>query len=575
MLLAVGAVAACAGAVVHLTGALGSAEQAAYDARVQLRHPPAPKDVLVVAIDDETFARLGARWPFRRSLHARAIDRLHEAGAGEIVYDVQFTEPTRPAEDLALFDAIGRAGGAVLATSQIDRGRTRVLGGDANLARIHARAAASTLPVGTGGRLSAVPYAVDGLETLAVATVERVTGRALSSTAFPRAGALIDYRGGPGTFPALSFADLVQGRFDPRLVRGKIVVVGATAPSLQDVHATPASGRELVSGPEVQANAIWTALHGLPLRDAPPILDLALIVLLGLVAPLARLRLGILPAALVVFAAVAGYLLAAQAAFQAGTVLAVVPPLIALGLGGLGTVIASHLGESRARRREARDRAVLEELVRERTRDLHQSQLEVVQRLGQAAESRDEATGHHIERIGEVCRRIGLALGMSADEAELLRHASAMHDVGKIGIPDRILLKPGPLDPDEWKVMKTHTTLGARILQGSSSPLLQMAEVIARTHHERWGGGGYPEGLRGEEIPLVGRICAIADAFDALVSERPYKDAWPARDAVAEIRRQRGAHFDPRVVDAFLELELGAYRDAGDIPGHRMEPVAA
>jgi putative two-component system response regulator len=143
---------------------------------------------------------------------------------------------------------------------------------------------------------------------------------------------------------------------------------------------------------------------------------------------------------------------------------------------------------------------------------------------------------------------------MDAAHARMLGHASAMHDVGKIGIPDRVLLKPGPLDEDEWEIMKSHTRKGAEILAGSTSPLVQMAEEIARTHHERWDGGGYPEGLEGEDIPLTGRICAICDVFDALISRRPYKEPWPRPSALDEIAAGSGTHFDPALVRAFLEM---------------------
>jgi putative two-component system response regulator len=152
------------------------------------------------------------------------------------------------------------------------------------------------------------------------------------------------------------------------------------------------------------------------------------------------------------------------------------------------------------------------------------------------------------------CERLGLAAGMPAAEAELLRHAAVLHDVGKIGVPDRVLLKEGPLDEDDWEIMREHTRMGASILAGSTSPLIQMAEVIARTHHERWDGGGYPAGLAGEEIPLVGRICAIADVFDALLSERSYKPRWTLAETLAELRMNAGRHFDPRLVELFLEL---------------------
>jgi response regulator RpfG family c-di-GMP phosphodiesterase len=191
--------------------------------------------------------------------------------------------------------------------------------------------------------------------------------------------------------------------------------------------------------------------------------------------------------------------------------------------------------------------------------ELMPEQIEVLERLAQAAEFRDAGTGAHVSRIGALAEQLALALGMSDDEAELLRHAAPLHDVGKVGIPDRILLKPGALEPDEWLVMQSHTLIGARILSGSDSRVVQLAEEIALTHHERWDGGGYPNRLRGEQIPLSGRICAVVDVFDALRSERPYKPAWSLADTLEELRRQRGRHFDPRVLDAFMAIvpELG------------------
>jgi putative two-component system response regulator len=143
---------------------------------------------------------------------------------------------------------------------------------------------------------------------------------------------------------------------------------------------------------------------------------------------------------------------------------------------------------------------------------------------------------------------------MAPADAELLRHASALHDVGKVGIPDDILTKPGPLTADEWTTMRTHTTIGGDILAGSASKLVQLSETIALTHHEHWDGGGYPVGLRGEEIPLAGRICAVCDVFDALLSARPYKDPWPFDRAIAEIERLSGTKFDPGLVAAFLPI---------------------
>ena len=164
-------------------------------------------------------------------------------------------------------------------------------------------------------------------------------------------------------------------------------------------------------------------------------------------------------------------------------------------------------------------------------------------------------------------------LGLSADESEMVLYAAPLHDIGKIGIPDRILLKEGPLDPDEWEVMKTHATTGANLLSGGRSALVQMAELIALTHHERWDGSGYPLGLKGEQIPLVSRICAVCDAFDAMVTDRPYQAAIPVADALAEIARESGRHFDPQVADAAQEMlpllrALPEGADAPPAPGH-------
>jgi putative two-component system response regulator len=194
---------------------------------------------------------------------------------------------------------------------------------------------------------------------------------------------------------------------------------------------------------------------------------------------------------------------------------------------------------------------VLEDKVRERTADLERAQLEALERLALAAEFRDDETGQHTQRVGVRSAMLAKAMGLSPDLVEQIRRAAPLHDVGKIGIPDAILRKPGKLTPEEFELMKTHTTIGAKILSGSGSPLLQMAEEIALTHHERWDGTGY-SGLAGERIPLSGRIVALADVFDALTNDRIYRQAVPLEEALAEIERQRERHFDPRMVDAFL-----------------------
>ncbi len=196
----------------------------------------------------------------------------------------------------------------------------------------------------------------------------------------------------------------------------------------------------------------------------------------------------------------------------------------------------------------------LEGKVQRRTLELYEATEDCLWRLARASEYRDDDTGEHTIRVGVVSSRIASELGIGADEVDMIRRAAPLHDIGKIGIPDSILLKPGKLTAEEFAVMRSHVKIGASLLAGSSSKLMLMAEKIALTHHEKWDGSGYAMGLKGDEIPLPGRIVAVADVYDALIHDRPYKQAWPAEKAVAEIEAQSGAHFDPAVVDAFLKV---------------------
>lgn len=204
----------------------------------------------------------------------------------------------------------------------------------------------------------------------------------------------------------------------------------------------------------------------------------------------------------------------------------------------------------------------LESLVQERTAELNKARFEILHRLGCAGEYRDNETGLHVARVCHYSRIIGLASGLPESEAELLYHAAALHDIGKIGIPDSILFKPGKLDDEEWKIMRTHCEIGQKIIGKEMNSLLEASSIVALIHHERWDGTGYPRGLKGNDIPLFGRIVAVVDVFDALTSERPYKRAWPVPEAVEEIVRCRGQHFDPQIIDSFMAVipELAAVR---------------
>ena len=182
--------------------------------------------------------------------------------------------------------------------------------------------------------------------------------------------------------------------------------------------------------------------------------------------------------------------------------------------------------------------------------------VELIERLSVVGEHRDDLTGGHARRIGTYARRVGRTLGLDPEACERLELAATLHDLGKVGIPDAILNKAGDLTPAERAEMETHVAIGARMLDGGTHPLIRTAHVVALTHHENWNGTGYPQGLCGEDIPLVGRIVAVCDVYDALVTARPYKNAWPVEDALAEIRRLSGSKFDPAVVSAFLACDL-------------------
>lgn len=287
--------------------------------------------------------------------------------------------------------------------------------------------------------------------------------------------------------------------------------------------------------------------------------------------------------AAVLWVAPAGLLISAGAiaALLSGPSVPVSAVLIAL-LCGVSGLLGWLIGEQR--------RASLEGEIESRTSDLKRAlseleiaQAETVRRLSMAVEFRDEDTGAHIERIGRFSALLATQLGMDPEFCERISHAAPLHDVGKVAIPDAILLKPGPLTEQERSIVETHTEEGHRLLRGSSSSILDLAASIALSHHEKWDGGGYPRGLSREDIPIEGRIVAIADVFDALTSDRVYRLAFSMQEAVGMMVAQRGRHFDPTLLDAFLEVlcrtgpEARAKRDVaqGELVGEVFQRYAA
>jgi adenylate cyclase len=343
--------------VLYAVDAFRDTELDLVDARFSVRGELGPpKDIVYVAIDDRTFNELQTRFPFPRSFHGQVIDQLSRDGAQAIAYDVQFTEPTKRSQDTALIGAVDRAISVVLAATEVDeRGRSSVFGGEDVVRSVGARTGNARLPNDPGGVIRRLQYDVQGLKSFSIATAEEVEGRRIERGEMPADSAWIDYHGPPGTVKTISFSRVYNGRFPPGTFRGKIVVIGAKAESLQDVKPTSVEGEGLMSGPEIQANAISTVLRDFPLKEGPVALDVVLIALLGMIAPFGAVRLGPARGALLGVASAALFVVGVQLAFNSGLIVSLLYPLIAAG-GGL--VVALGMA------------VVIRTFERERVRDL-------------------------------------------------------------------------------------------------------------------------------------------------------------------------------------------------------------
>jgi adenylate cyclase len=359
LFLGLGTVLTAALLAAYFTDAFRDLELDTVDARFSIRGDrDPPRDLIVVEIDDVTFQELDRRWPFPRRIHGRAVERIAADGPRVIAYDVQFTERTAFEDEFALIEAIANADGkVVLATTEVNaRGQTKILGGDAILDEIDARAGNGNLLSDPGGVERRVPHTIDKLETLAVAAAEVASGRQVSPDDFDARDetAWIDYYGPPETIESVSFSRVVQRKTPPGTFKDKLVVIGPSAPSLQDVHPTSTTGDELMAGAEIQASALDTVRSGLPLQQAPDWLDVALIVLLGMVAPVASLRLSPLRGIAIALALGALFAVAAQLAFNGGTIVAFAYPLGALVLTTVGA-LAVHYVTTAYERERVRD----------------------------------------------------------------------------------------------------------------------------------------------------------------------------------------------------------------------------
>jgi adenylate cyclase len=351
-LAAVGLLAALLAVGAHALGVLDRVEAQSVDARFAQRGPTPVPAIAVVDLDGQSIARLGA-WPVDRRHHARAITALRRAGVRTVAYDIQFTEPSDDAgADEALARAVAATPGTVLSTTEVlENGDTAVLGGRAFLDPAGARPGNTTVPVAAGGVVRDVRRQFDGLESFAVASVESATRRPVRAPALDGGGVPIDFHGPPGTVPTYRFTDVLDGRVGRAQLAGRIVVVGSSAPSLQDLHPTPTASDDLMPGPEVQANAISTVLRGLPLREAPAWLGVLSTLLLACVVPFATVRLSAPAAAALGVLCLVAWVVFVQVVFERGLIVGATPPLLALVLGVVGALAAGAVLSARERRR--------------------------------------------------------------------------------------------------------------------------------------------------------------------------------------------------------------------------------
>jgi len=340
--------------LLYATGLSHDTELASVDTRFSIRGDEQPRDdIALVLIDDTTSRELPVRFPFPRSLHARVIDAVNRDGAKAIAYDVEFLQPTKAREDNALINSVARAPNkVVLADSQPDpQGRSGVFGGQAILDDIKARAGNTQLGEDSDGVRRRAPFEVGNMETFPLVAAEIASGETITTDQMGGPSAWIDYAGGPGTYASVPFSRVLNGQFPPGFFNDKVVVIGASDPTLKDLAKTPASGNDLMSGAEINANAIATALDDFPFRSTPLGLDLILIALMGLIAPLASYRLSPIRALALGLLAAALYLVSAQLAFNSGRIVPVLYPMIALGLSLVGSLLVYYVREAFIRRR--------------------------------------------------------------------------------------------------------------------------------------------------------------------------------------------------------------------------------
>lgn len=592
-----------------------------YDLSFRIRGQNKPSEkIIIAAIDEKTLDKVG-RWPVRRIYYAILLDRIRQAqvvGFDVIMSeasddDAVLAQAIKQHSRVILPVYIDRTLNIVTPLNSLSPYRTGHMHIEQGVDNV-ARQIFHTLYLKNEQipSLTSVVYeTLTGKAFNRQKKQEEVQGKTNSKSIFQMDSMNINYYGTPGTFLQIPVIDIIDGRYQPSFFAGKAVLVGMTAPGMVDMILTPFSQhRNRMPGVEVHANILNNLIDNNPIKDVDVWLEwlsaIALSVLFFLLfMKLSEKRatvlwmLGILittTLAILLFSVFNLWLRPAIYFFSLSFIFIITyifrldeaarkldmkyssissllggrmeepPKLIIpnglpgfLSTGGINTKIQKLLWAEHQYEKK------LEYTIQEKTQELSNAlqtisgmSNEMIFRLTAAAESKDEYTGKHISRIGLYANKLSEALEMPSDFIERITLASAMHDIGKIGIPNKILLKPGELSPEENEIIKTHTTIGAKILSGSAFPMIQMSATIALYHHERWNGTGYPKGLRGGDIPVEARILMICDIYDALRSRRPYKMSFDHKKAFVIITegdvKTRPDHYDPDVLHAFIKI---------------------
>jgi HD-GYP domain-containing protein (c-di-GMP phosphodiesterase class II)/CHASE2 domain-containing sensor protein len=603
-----------------------------YDLSFRIRGPLVPSDrIVIAAIDENTLARLG-RWPLDRLHYASLLEQMKEASVAgfDVVFaeatddDLIFSDAIRRHGRVVLPLYIDRRLNISNPSESFDSfrsGHVHIEEGVDNIVRgiFHTLYYKDTRL----SSLSSLMYESmlnNGLDRQSPANsganVDRILQRDFMK---------INFYGRPGTFQYISMSDIIDGQYPQSFFRGKAVFVGITAPGLVDMAATPFSQkRNKMPGCEIHANILNNLIDSNAIQDMQEWVRWLAIIVLSILFGFVNIRLSEKKAALLWLCSFAvstisvlylfssfemwmrpallyfsfSFLYIATYIFrldEAATTLDIRYESVTNLIGGniesfprlleppqgLKSYLSSggiNLKIMRLLRVEEQYEKKLEETIEEKTMELSHAlsmiknmNNEIIMRLTAAAESKDAHTGKHISRIGLYANRLAEAMQMPQDFIENITFASAMHDIGKIGIPNQILLKPGHLSDEEFEVIKKHTIIGAKILAGSSFPVIQMSATIALFHHERWDGTGYPKRLKGNDIPTEARIVMICDIYDALRSRRPYKEAFDHQQAFLIITqgdyKTMPAYFDPDILHAFAQTAaefnaiFGHYKD--------------